>query len=149
MSTTTTNYSFIKPELTDAADITQTNPNWDILDAELVKKVSLGEDGKVPAAQLPEITSVKTTTAVLPVDWWAVGSDGRYYQTISVAGVTVDTKLVIVDCDLTTDDADARIEILAAWMFPSANEVDQGDGTLTFYSYVAPTVSIPIFVGVA
>lgn len=32
MSTTTTNLGLIKPELTDAADITAMNPNWDKLD---------------------------------------------------------------------------------------------------------------------
>lgn len=35
MSTTTTNYGFVKPELTDVADITATNVNWDILDENL------------------------------------------------------------------------------------------------------------------
>ncbi len=35
MSTKTTNYELIKPELTDPADITQTNENWDKIDAEL------------------------------------------------------------------------------------------------------------------
>lgn len=35
MSKTTTNYGFIKPELTDSADITQMNPNWDAVDTQL------------------------------------------------------------------------------------------------------------------
>lgn len=35
MSTTTTNYNLIKPQLTDPADITAINPNWDILDSKL------------------------------------------------------------------------------------------------------------------
>lgn len=35
MSTTTTNYGFIKPELSDTADITAYNPNWEKLDTEL------------------------------------------------------------------------------------------------------------------
>ena len=35
MSTTTTNFNLIKPALTDAADITATNPNWDKIDTEL------------------------------------------------------------------------------------------------------------------
>ena len=35
MSTTTTNYGLIKPALTDAADITAMNPNWDKIDNEL------------------------------------------------------------------------------------------------------------------
>ena len=35
MSTSTTNYGLTKPELTDAADITQTNRNWDEIDTQL------------------------------------------------------------------------------------------------------------------
>lgn len=35
MSTTTTNYGFIKPALADPADITVTNPNWDAIDSKL------------------------------------------------------------------------------------------------------------------
>lgn len=133
MSTTTTNYNFIKPALTDPADITAFNANWDKLDFELANRVS----------------SSKANSAILLYNGWTMGSDGRYYQTVAVEGVTVDTEIVIVDCDLTTNDADARIEILSAWAFPAQNEADQGDGTLTFYSHDIPSVSIPIFVGVA
>lgn len=149
MSTNTTNYKLVKPELTDTADITQTNQNWDIIDEELAKKIELDESGKVPSSALPEIQSIQTTTAILLVNGWTLGNDGRYYQTISVADVKTDTELVIVDCDLTTDDADARVEILSAWESPSTNEVEQGNGALTFYSYIVPSISIPIFVGVA
>lgn len=46
MSTKTTNYELIKPELTDAADITQTNPNWDKLD-QVIKEES---DKKAPVS---------------------------------------------------------------------------------------------------
>ena len=35
MSTTTTNYGLVKPELTDAADITAMNINWDTLDTKI------------------------------------------------------------------------------------------------------------------
>ena len=35
MSTTTSNFGFIKPELSDAADITLFNSNWDTLDTKL------------------------------------------------------------------------------------------------------------------
>ena len=35
MSTLTTNYKFIKPQRSDAADIEATNPNWDVVDAQL------------------------------------------------------------------------------------------------------------------
>lgn len=42
MSKTTTNYNLIKPELTDPADITVTNGNWDTIDAELANKAPAG-----------------------------------------------------------------------------------------------------------
>ena len=60
MSMTTTNFGLIKPELTDAADITAMNPNWDKIDTELNKRAVLGDDGKVPAEQLPEMGAVKS-----------------------------------------------------------------------------------------
>lgn len=41
MSTTTTNYQFHKPELTDPADITKLNPNWDNIDSELKNRLPL------------------------------------------------------------------------------------------------------------
>lgn len=91
---------------------------------------------------------VSVADATLTVSGWSMGADGRFAQTVSVAIVKANSKIIIVDCNLDTDDADARAEILAAWAWPSANEADQGEGTLTFYASEAPTVSIPIFVGV-
>ena len=91
---------------------------------------------------------VSVAEAALAVSGWTLGADGRYTQTVSVPPVRVDSKIVLVDCDLNTDDADARKEILNAWALPSVNEATQGNGTLTFYAKALPTVSIPIFVGV-
>ena len=91
---------------------------------------------------------VSVAEATLTVSGWTLGADGRYTQTVSVAPVRVNSKIVIVDCNLDTDDADARAEILEAWAGPSSNEADQGEGVLTFYASDLPTVSIPIFVGV-
>lgn len=39
MSTTTTNLGLHKPELSDPADITKMNPNWDRIDTELFKSI--------------------------------------------------------------------------------------------------------------
>lgn len=39
MATTTTNYKLIKPVLTDAPDITQTNPNWDLIDQMIAARI--------------------------------------------------------------------------------------------------------------
>lgn len=40
MSTTTTNYKLVKPDLTDPADITAMNVNWDKVDDELKKRAT-------------------------------------------------------------------------------------------------------------
>ena len=40
MSTTTSNYGFIKPSLVDPADITATNENWDKIDIELSDRLT-------------------------------------------------------------------------------------------------------------
>ena len=61
MSTTTTNYGLIKPQLTDSADITATNGNWDKIDTELKSRATLGSDGKVPSSQLPSMNYIPTS----------------------------------------------------------------------------------------
>ena len=140
MSTTTTNYGLVKPALTDAADITAMNPNWDKIDEELNNLVNKLPDG--------EISNSKSVNVTLTASGWSLDDEGRYFQTVSVADVAFDTEVVMVDVDLSTDDADARLVYLEAWALPSANEVDQGNGTLTFYALEQPTVNIPVNVGV-
>lgn len=49
MSTTTTKLGLIKPALTDSADITQYNVNWDIIDEELGKATNIPVTSEVPA----------------------------------------------------------------------------------------------------
>lgn len=87
-------------------------------------------------------------SVTLLVSGWTDNSDGRYKQTVSVSGVTTTTKVIVVDCDLSTSDVDAKVEILTAWDGPAANDAVQGDGTLTFYCYDIPAVNIPINIGV-
>lgn len=106
---------------------------------------SLNSSGKVPTAQLPSVASTQKVT--LTVSGWSLVS-GRYRQVVNVTGITTTTPVIIVDCDLDTDDTDARIAILEGWAGPSVNEVDQGNGTLTFYSAATPAVNIPVNVGV-
>lgn len=50
MSTTTTHLGLVKPELTDPADITATNPNWDVIDEKLSKVYS--KDDKPTASDI-------------------------------------------------------------------------------------------------
>lgn len=93
-------------------------------------------------------SGAKARKVTLTTTGWTDNGDGRKKQTVSVTGVTVDTAVVTVDCDLTTEDTNAKVEILTAWQGPSANDVTQGSGTLTFYCYEVPTVNIPVNVGV-
>lgn len=48
MSTVTTNYKLVKPELTDAADITATNENWDTIDEKLKDALNGNIEGILP-----------------------------------------------------------------------------------------------------
>lgn len=66
MSTTTPNFNLIKPELSDAADITAMNLNWDIIDENLGKGKGNGNilvnatssDGTTYTATSEDITSL-------------------------------------------------------------------------------------------
>lgn len=58
MSTTTTNYGLIKPALTDSADITQMNPNWDLLDSELFTKWSKNAETITEYANLDDFKNI-------------------------------------------------------------------------------------------
>ena len=107
---------------------------------------SLGADGKVPSAQLPEMGG-KAYTVLLRSTGWAQSGD-RYSQTVNVTGVTASTPVVMVDVDLSGTDIDADAAALEAWGIVSANNVAQGDGTLTFYARSVPSVNVPVNVGV-
>ena len=92
-------------------------------------------------------TQSATQTITLTTSGWAQSGD-RYSQTVNVTGVTASTPVVLVDVALSGVDLDADAAVLEAWQYPSANNVAQGNGTLTFYSYEVPAVNIPINVGV-
>lgn len=57
MATYTTKYHLKKPALEDFGDVADINANMDIIDETLTTKADLGEDGKVPLEQLPELGS--------------------------------------------------------------------------------------------
>ena len=107
---------------------------------------SLGADGKVPSAQLPEMGGEAYTATLLSSGWARSGS--RYAQTVNVTGITASTPVVLVDVVLSGTDLDADAAALEAWGIVSANNVAQGDGTLTFYAMSVPSVNIPVNVGV-
>ena len=89
----------------------------------------------------------KTATVTLTTAGWTQSGD-RYSQSVSCSIVKTDSPIVLIDAALSGTDLDADAEILNAWAGPSAQKTYQGDGTLTFYSVEAPTVNIPVDVGV-
>ena len=90
--------------------------------------------------------SVAFTVTLSASGWTQSGS--RYAQTVNVTGVTASTPVVLVDVALSGTDIDADAAALEAWGIVSANNVAQGNGTLTFYALSVPSVNIPVNVGV-
>ena len=103
-----------------------------------------GQTGDVEVQSGSEAASY---TATLTTSGWAQSGD-RYAQTVNVTGVTASTPVVLVDVALSGIDIDADAASLEAWGIVSANNVAQGDGTLTFYALIVPSVNIPVNVGV-
>jgi hypothetical protein len=85
MSKTTTNYGLFKPELSDPADITKMNPNWDTIDAELNRLDLLGEDNKILPQYLP--SGSISFEMVVPTSGWT-DYQGMKMRIVSVSGVT-------------------------------------------------------------
>ena len=92
-------------------------------------------------------TESTSQTVTLTTGGWTQ-SGNRYYQTTSVTGVTASTPVVLVDVALSGTDVNADAAALEAWGIVSANNVAQGNGTLTFYALSVPSVNIPVNVGV-
>ena len=92
-------------------------------------------------------TQSATHTITLHAAGWAQ-SGSRYAQTVNVTGVTASTPVVLVDVALSGTDVNADAASLEAWNIVSANNVAQGDGTLTFYALILPSVNVPVNVGV-
>lgn len=103
-----------------------------------------GQTGDVEVQSGSEAASY---TATLTTSGWAKSGD-RYSQTVNVTGVTASTPVVMVDVALSGTDIDADAASLEAWGIVSANNVAQGDGTLTFYALSVPSINVPVNVGV-
>ena len=104
-------------------------------------------NGQTGDVEVQSGSQAASYTATLTTSGWAQ-SGSRYAQTVNVTGVTTSTPVVLVDVALSGADLDADAAVLEAWQYPSANNVAQGNGTLTFYSYEVPAVNIPVNVGV-
>ncbi len=110
---------------------------------------SLGADGKVPANQLPEISSVKTYTATIGTTWVEDENTGVKTQTVAIAGVKA-TNTATVDHVYTgagtSDDYAAFVEAENQYLNRITNgfaETVAGGIKFTIFGD-ANTVAIPI-----
>lgn len=115
---------------------------------------SLGTDGKVPASQLPEISSVKTYTATIGTTWTEDSTTGVKTQSVAIPGV-LSTHTATVDHVYTgngTSDAYAAfVEAENQYLNCITNgyaETYNGGIKFTIFGD-ANTVSIPIVVEVS
>ena len=104
-------------------------------------------NGQTGDVEVQSGSQAASYTATLTTSGWAQ-SGSRYAQTVNVTGVTASTPVVLVDVALSGTDLDADAAALEAWGIVSANNVEQGNGTLTFYALSVPSVNIPVNVGV-
>ena len=148
MAAETTNYGLTKPTVNESYDITVFNRNADVIDAELAKRAELGEDGKVPAAQLPVMDfdpagsaaavqtalsghtgdNVRHLTAAERTAWNAK-ADGDHTHTAAQVGAVAKTG------DTMTGDLTIKKSAL-----PSLNFGTDGAGTATIFKNASSSV---------
>lgn len=75
---------------------------------------SLGADGKVPASQLPKISSVKTYTATIGTTWVEDSNTGVKTQTVAIAGVTAQNTAIVDHAYTGTGTAEDYAAFVAA-----------------------------------
>lgn len=110
---------------------------------------SLGADGKVPASQLPEISSVKTYTATIGTTWAEDENTGVKTQSVAIAGVTAQNTALVDHAYTgagTSDDYAAFVEAENQYLNCITNGyAETYDGGIKFTIFGdANTVAIPI-----
>ena len=99
MSTLTTNYGFIKPALTDPANITSFNANWDVIDENLKAVADLAASSDINSFDNTAFaTKVLTSGVGLPVVAATSGDDGVTYMAVAegISTLSVGTAIIIV-----------------------------------------------------
>lgn len=110
---------------------------------------SLGADGKVPASQLPEISSVKTYTATIGTTWTEDSNTGVKTQSVAIPGVLASHTATVDHAYTgsgTSDDYAAFVEAENQYLNCITNgyaETYNGGIKFTIFGD-ANTVSIPI-----
>ena len=115
---------------------------------------ALGTDGKVPASQLPEISSVKTYTATIGTTWTEDSNTGVKTQSVAIPGVLASHTATVDHAYTgsgTSDDYAAFVEAENQYLTYITNGyAETYDGGIKFTIFGdANTVSIPIVVEVS
>lgn len=110
---------------------------------------SLGADGKVPASQLPEISSVKTYTATIGTTWTEDSNTGVKTQSVAIPGVLASQTATVDHVytgNGTSDDYAAFVEAENQYLTCITNGyAETYDGGIKFTIFGdANTVAIPI-----
>ena len=110
---------------------------------------SLGADGKVPASQLPEISSVKTYTATIGTTWTEDSNTGVKTQSVAIPGVLASHTATVDHAYTgsgTSDDYAAFVEAENQYLNCITNGyAETYDGGIKFTIFGdANTVAIPI-----
>ena len=110
---------------------------------------SLGADGKVPARQLPEISSVKTYTATIGTTWVEDSNTGVKTQSVAIPGVLASHTATVDHAYTgsgTSDDYAAFVEAENQYLTYITNGyAETYDGGIKFTIFGdANTVAIPI-----
>ena len=110
---------------------------------------SLGADGKVPASQLPEISSVKTYTATIGTTWVEDENTGVKTQNVAIPGVLASHTATVDHAytgNGTSDDYAAFVEAENQYLTCITNGyAETYDGGIKFTIFGdANTVAIPI-----
>ena len=141
-------------QLTDQFTMDNFNQRINETNIALQKKADLGEDGKVPTTQLPEISSVKTFTSTIGTTWTENEDTGVKSQNVAIPGVLA-KHTAKVDHDYTGDGTSDGYAAFVEAENQYLNYITNGyaetyDGGITFYIFgEANTVEIPIVVEVA
>lgn len=149
MSLRTPNYNLFKPELTDPADITKMNPNWDTLDSKLheIEDNLANFDGGN--------ATLLVKTAIIRANGWSEDEEtGAKYQTVIITDITSDmtAKIDTVNThERTTDGYALYVEEQNQFLeFITNGDAETVNGGIKFYIYGEPnTVDIPIIVEVS
>jgi hypothetical protein len=136
MSTTTKNYGMFKPELSDPADITKMNPNWDTIDEELKRLNLLDDNDKILPKYLPDGSI--SFEMIVPTDGWT-DYETMKMRTISVSGITEDFAPIYGLKPVGNYATETEEE-----MFSLIKGLVTDTNTITLYASEVPTTSITL-----